>query len=70
MDASLADNAPESNRFQDESQNLCRDIFMARIALLVYSIFLVMIWKATLLPSCCEQSDDIGVAFTQQFSQL
>jgi hypothetical protein len=31
----------ESNRFQDESQNLTGDIFMARIRVLVYTISLV-----------------------------
>jgi hypothetical protein len=43
-------NAPENNRFQGESQNLCREIFMARITILVYSILLVMIRKASLHP--------------------
>ena len=51
MRALLLDcNAQENNRFQGESQKLCREIFMARITILVYSIQLVMIRKATLHP--------------------
>jgi hypothetical protein len=42
-------NDPENNRFPNESQNLCGDIFMARFTILVYSIQLVTIRKATLL---------------------
>ena len=43
-------NAAENNRFQGESQNLSREIFMARITILVYSIQLVTIRKATVYP--------------------
>jgi hypothetical protein len=43
-------NDPENNRFPDESQNLCGDIFMARFSNFVYSNQLVTIRKATLPP--------------------
>ncbi len=68
VEKALSDNAPENNRFQDESQNLCGDIFMARITILVYSIQLVTIRKATLPPhGVCDPRE--GAASVKLLSQ-
>jgi len=44
----------ESNRFKGESQKLCGDIFMAGVAVLVYSIQLVTSRQATFVSADSE----------------